>query len=93
MVPFVGWVALAAVRGDLDTAVDQRGGGGWVTLIVYGSSVWALAAAAALLAIARRPAAPAIGLAALGALLLYGAELFLIRDVFFGSGPAPEHGV
>lgn len=87
VVPFVGWVALAAVRGDLGTAVDERGAGGWVTLIVYGASVWALAGAAALLAIARRPAAPAVALAALGALLLYGAELFFIRDVFFGSVP------
>ncbi len=87
VVPFVGWVALAAARGDLDTAVDERGAGGWVTLVVYGSSVWALAAATVVLALARKSAAPAVGLAALGALLLYGAELFFIRDVFFGSVP------
>lgn len=87
LLPFVGWLALAAVRGDLAEGLDARGTGGWVTLGAYAAAVWLLASATVVLASSRSAAAPAAALAATGALLLYGSELFLIRDVFFGSVP------
>jgi uncharacterized membrane protein len=87
VVPFVGWVAFAAARGDLATGADARGAGGWVTLAVLGLAAWALSALALTLALGRRGAAPAAAAAAVGFLLLYGAELFLIRDIFYGSVP------
>ena len=87
VVPFVGWVAFAAARGDLATGADARGAGGWVTLAALGLAAWALSALALTLALGRRGAAPAAALAAVGFLLLYGAELFLIRDIFYGSVP------
>lgn len=87
LLPFVGWLALAAVRGEFSAGLEARGSGGWVTLSAYGLSVWLLASASVVLAVARRAAAPAAALAAMGALLLYGSELFFIRDVFFGSVP------
>jgi YYY domain-containing protein len=87
LLPFVGWLALTAVRGDLSAGLDARGSGGWVTLGAYGLAAWLLASASGVLAASRNAAAPAAALAAIGALLLYGSELFLIRDVFFGSVP------
>ncbi len=87
VVPFVGWVAFAAARGDLATGADARGAGGWVTLAVLGLAAWSLGALALTHAVVRRGAAPAAALAALGFLLLYGAELFFVRDVFYGSVP------
>lgn len=87
LLPFVGWLALAAVRGDLSAGLDARGSGGWVTLGAYGLAVWLLASASVALALSRNAGAPAAALATIGALLLYGSELFLIRDVFFGSVP------
>jgi YYY domain-containing protein len=87
VLPFVGWVALAALRGDLARAVDERGLGGWVTMAVYGLLTWGLAALAVSLAARRHAAAPVAALGTVGVLLLYGAELFLVRDVFFGSVP------
>ena len=87
VVPFVGWVAFAAARGDLATGADARGAGGWVTLAVLGLAAWSLGALALTHAVVRRGAAPAAALAAVGFLLLYGAELFLIRDIFYGSVP------
>ena len=87
VVPFVGWVAFAAARGDLAAGADARGAGGWVTLAVLGLAAWSLGALALTYAVARRGAAPAAALAALGFLLLYGAELFFVRDVFYGSVP------
>lgn len=87
VLPFVGWVGLAALRGDLAAAAENRSPGGWVTLAVYGGLTWALAALALALASRRNGAAPAAAFGAAGALLLYGAELFLVRDVFFGSVP------
>ena len=46
-----------------------------------------LATAFISLAVARRPVAPVLGFAALGALLLFGAELFFIGDIFIGGVP------
>ena len=87
LVLFVGWATLAWRNGDLGVAVDARGAGGWITLAVYGLAVWALAGTFILFAWRRRMEALPAGLAATGALLLYGAELFLIRDIFFGGAP------
>lgn len=83
--PILGWLLLAAARGELNSAIDARGSGGWLTLLVYGGAAWALFTTAIL---RRREAICLVaGLAAIGALLLYGSELFLIRDVFFDSEP------
>ncbi|HML97579.1 MAG TPA: DUF2298 domain-containing protein [Tepidiformaceae bacterium] len=87
LVPLLGWLALAAARGDLDDGLDARGTGGWVTLGFYGAFVWLLTTVAVLMVRSRRAAAPVAAFAATGVLLLYGSELFLIRDVFFSSVP------
>lgn len=85
--PLMGWLLLAAVRGDLAGGIEARTGGGWLTLAAYGGATWMLAATCGVLAARRHAAAPLLGLAAVGALLLFGAELFLIRDVFYGASP------
>lgn len=87
VLPFLGWVMFAAIRGSLADAVGARGTGGWVTLAILGGLTWALGSAAVALHLRRAPAAPAAALATVGLLLLYGAELFLIRDVFYSSVP------
>jgi len=63
LLPFVGWLALAAVRGEPSTGLDARGGGGWVTLCAYGLSVWLLASSVVVLAARGDAAAPAAALA------------------------------
>jgi len=84
-VPFLGWLALTGVRGELSTAIDARGAGAWLTLVIYGAAAWALFATALF---RRREAIGVVaGFAAVAALLFYGSELFLIRDVFFDSEP------
>jgi YYY domain-containing protein len=87
LLPLVLWLVLAAWKGQLSDAVGARGAGGWTTLGLYGGAAWTLAAALGGLAARRRGAAFAAGLGATGALLLYGAELFYIRDIFVGSAP------
>jgi YYY domain-containing protein len=85
--PLLLWGPLAAWHGDLGSGVEQRGGGGWLTLLGLAALTWALATAFVVLAGRRRAGAIPVGLAAAGILLLYGAELFFVRDVFFGSIP------
>ncbi len=87
VVPFIAWLALAQARGDLSAGVDARTGAGWATLLLFGLAVWMLSTSVVILAIRRHAAAPAAALAATGALLLFGAELFFIRDVFFNGIP------
>lgn len=87
VIPLLSWALLAAVRGDWSTAVQQRGAGGWVTLTILASATWVLATAALALHNRRSPGAPVAALGAVGILLIYGAELFFIRDVFFGGIP------
>lgn len=87
LVPLLLWAPLAAYHGQLGAALEARGGPGWATLAGYGAAVWLLASATILLAAYRRPLAPVAGIATVAALLLYGSELFLIKDVFFGSVP------
>ncbi|HNO65384.1 MAG TPA: DUF2298 domain-containing protein [Tepidiformaceae bacterium] len=87
LVPFLGWIGLTMAKGDLSTAVDARGAGGWVTLVIYGLSAWALCFSAVALSLRRRALAFPAACAAFGVMLLYGSELFLIKDVFFGSVP------
>ncbi|MFN0094647.1 MAG: DUF2298 domain-containing protein [Dehalococcoidia bacterium] len=87
LAPLLVWIALLSATGDLSTAVEARGAGGWVTLIGYAALLCASGAATLKAASARHPAALPLGLGVLGALLLYGAELFYIGDVFEGSVP------
>ena len=87
LLPLFAWIFLAQIRGDLGDGVDARGSAGWATLAIYGLVVWLLSTAFVLLALRRHPAALVAGIGALGALLLYGSELLLIRDVFFGGSP------
>lgn len=87
LLPMALWVALTIYHHDLSEALQARRAGGWVTLGAYGAATWALVTAFLLLAWQRRAAALPTGMAAAGALLLFGAELFLIRDVFFGGTP------
>lgn len=87
VLPFIAWVVFAAARGELADAADSRGSGAWATLALYAAGCFALTATALHLGVARRAAAPAAALGAAGLLLLYGAELFFVRDVFAGSVP------
>ncbi|MES4791681.1 MAG: DUF998 domain-containing protein, partial [Chloroflexota bacterium] len=66
VLPFVGWVAFAAARGELSDAVTNRGTGGWVTLALFGLLTWAFATWAIALATRRSAAAPAAALGAVG---------------------------
>ncbi len=87
VLPFIAWVGYAALRGELSAAADARGASAWLTLAAYAFGCFALLASALRLAAVRRAAAPAAALGACGLLLLYGAELFFVRDVFAGSVP------
>ncbi len=87
VLPFIVWIAFAWGKGDLSTAVDARTQSGWWTLGIYGVATWALAYAAIAMTLTRKSAALAAGFAAVGVLLLYGAELFYIKDVFSGGSP------
>ena len=69
------------------SACSTTGSGGWVTLIVYALGAWALCFSAVALASRRRALAFPAACAAFGVMLLYGSELFLIKDVFFSSVP------
>ena len=87
LLPLLGWMILSTVNGDFSAGLEARGVGGWLTLALYGGVAWLLAAAALLLGLRRSGAAYGVALLAVGAMLLYGAELFVIKDVFFGSVP------
>jgi len=84
LVPLGLWASLAAYHSGLGNAIADRGGAGWVTLLVLGAIVALLASAFSVFAARRSAAALPAGLAATGILLLYGAELLYIRDVFGG---------
>ena len=87
IIPFIGWIALAAYHGELRDGIDARTAGGWETLGAYAVSAWLLLTSALVLR-ARPSAAAAIAtIGAVGALLLYGAELFYIKDIFVGAAP------
>ena len=87
LVPFLGWILLAAIDGSLSDGVDARTGSGWVTAVIYGAVVWLLSFAAVSQVLQRRAATVPAALAATGALLLYGSEFFVIKDVFYGGLP------
>jgi len=104
LVPLLGWMLLASLRGDFGAGIDARDPaatdtfglfnagrhlltGGWATLALYAVAVWLLTAAFGVLVRTHSRAAVIPALGAVGALLIYGAELFLIRDVFFGGQP------
>jgi YYY domain-containing protein len=88
VLPLAVWALFTLVRGDFETAIRARTTGGFVTLgaFAYGAAVSAMAAVA-LSRVGRTAEAAVAALAAGGLLLLYGAELFYIRDVFAGSAP------
>lgn len=87
LLPLGAWVFLARRYDVLDAALDARQAHGWVTLGMYGACVLVLSSAAVALARRRSPLVPLAAVAAGGALLYFGAELLLIRDIFFGSAP------
>ncbi len=87
VLPFVTWIAFAWAKGDLTTAVESRTSAGWWTIAIYAVACWALTYAAIALGFRRRAAAVAAAFAAMGVLLLYGSELFFIKDVFSGGSP------
>ena len=87
LAPMLLWIGLLLPRASLGDAVDARGAGGWLTLVTYGAALTVLGAATVHLAARRQTVAPLLGLATVGVLLLYGAELFYIGDVFEGSVP------
>ncbi len=87
LLPLLLWIGLSVYHGQFGDATDARGGGGWVTLAIYGAMTWALSTALVALSLRRSPAAFAVGLLALAVLLLFGSELFYIKDVFAGSVP------
>lgn len=92
LLPLLIWLPMAAFErtaapfdvGDgLPSALGARTAGAWVTLAFYGAGLWLLTAATLLLSRRNHPATLVTGLAALGVLLLYGTELFLLRDILF----------
>jgi len=87
LLPFLLWIGAAQLRGDLSAGVDARGSGGWVSMVIYAACVWLLAASAIAFTVQKRSAAVPATLATIGALLLYGSELFYIADVFEGGVP------
>jgi YYY domain-containing protein len=87
LIPFLLWILYAGSMGHLSTAVDARTAGGFVTLGIYAAVLWLLCFSTVTLSARRDAAALPAALAALAVLLLYGSELFLIKDVFFGSVP------
>lgn len=84
-VPLAGWVALAAVRGDLTTGLETRTAGGWVTLSALGALLWGLGAVVLAEFGHSRTTAAITTIITFGVLLLFGIELFFIRDVFYPS--------
>jgi YYY domain-containing protein len=87
MLPLLLWVFMAALDGGLGEALRQRTAGGWVTLATYAVTAWLLFAVAMLLAVRRHAGAVVAALAALGALLLFGTELFYIGDIYRDLSP------
>lgn len=87
LVPFALWLVLCQIHGNLSDAFHARTSGGWVTLALYGLSAWALSTAAVCVAWKRHAAAIVPALCAVAALLLFGTELFVVRDIFFASSP------
>src|SRR5690606_25764397 len=87
MLPLLAWAAFAAARGDWSTALEQRGSEGWLTLALFAALAWLFAGATLAIHQRRHAAAPALALATVGALLIFGSELLFVRDVFFGSVP------
>lgn len=87
LLPLVAWLAFTTATGDLPDAVRARHSSGWLTLGLYAAATWLLVTAFVHLVRTRPGTAPAAGFAATGALLLLGAELFFIGDVFRGNVP------
>jgi len=88
VLPLALWVLLTLANGEFEPALRARTPGGFVTVGVFAYGAAFSAMTAMVLARATRTAeAAAAALAAAGLLLLYGAELFYIRDVFAGSAP------
>lgn len=87
LAPLAVWALLAAARGTWTTALQERGLAGWVTLLILALLTWAFATGALAVHSRRSPAAAIALLATFGTLLIYGAELLLVRDVFFEGIP------
>ncbi len=99
LVPLLVWAVLSSTTvvgtnpdGSVQLAgfadrVQARGADGWLTLIILMTLTWSAATVCLAAWLERHPIAPVAGFAAGGMLLLLGAELFLIKDVFFGNLP------
>ncbi len=86
-IPLFAWAGLAAYHSQLGHAVESRSGSGWLTLAILFAAIWLAAAVLFVLVQQKRPAAWLAAALLAGLLLLYGSELLLIKDVFFGSIP------
>lgn len=87
ILPLLAWVLFAAARGETNTAINDRGADGWLTLALLVATTWLFSGATLALHQRRHAAAPALALATVGALLIFGSELLFVRDVFVGSVP------
>ncbi len=96
LLPLLVWALLLAFNPTADhiatgerfsQAFSARTAGAWIALALYAISFGLLATTTIILARRQRAAAPVVGLAAMGVLLLYGTELFFLRDVFVASYP------
>ena len=99
LIPLLGWALLPSsfvveilpdgteMTAGLSERVNRRGAGGWVTLALLFILTWMTVTVFVAAWLARHPLAPVAGLAAGGLLLIFGGELFLIKDVFFGGLP------
>ena len=94
--PLLAWALLIAFgqtddqsgAGDrLSAALEARAAGAWLALALYAGGFWLLTTATLVLFRRRPRVAPVLALAAVGVLLLYGTELFFVRDGFAGSVP------
>ncbi len=84
--PLALWLLWTGADGSLPRAADARGLG-WLTLVGYAAMLWASAALTLVHARRRAGASFPLSLVSLALLLLYGSELFYVRDVFAESLP------
>lgn len=82
LLPFMVWLLLAGWDGDLRAGLEARSLSGWITLGGYALTTWLLLTSALVLRARHNAGAAVAALATVGVLLLFGAELFYIKDIF-----------